>query len=151
MYKIINAFKKCKKVFIIVIVLWIILSIVFVAPMAVAAVDEGDIVDNFINNISDLKGCFLKAFSKPYIKGFGKGEMYLSIALVFCAVVGIIKSMPKNEYTDIEHGSSDWASGGEQYKILSPRKGILLAEKNFLPVDKRGNVNVLIVGRIWFW
>ena len=39
----------------------------------------------------------------------------------------------------------------EQYKILSPKKGILLAEKNYLPVDKRGNVNVLIVGRFWFW
>ncbi len=28
------------------------------------------------------------------------------------------KIKPKNEYTDIEHGSSDWSEGGEQYKIL---------------------------------
>ena len=55
--------------------------------------------------------------------------------------VGIVKSMPKNEYSDIEHGSSDWASG-EQYSVLSPKKGILLAEKH---------VNVLVVGRLWFW
>ena len=55
----------------------------------------------------------------------------------------------KNEYTDIEHGSSDWAEG-EQYSVLSKKKGIVLAEKHYLPVDKRGNVNVLVVGRIRF-
>jgi len=40
---------------------------------------------------------------------------------------------------------------GEQYKILDKNKGIVLAENNYLPVDKRGNVNVLVVGRIRFW
>ena len=39
---------------------------------------------------------------------------------------------------------------GEQYSVLSKHKGILLAENHYLPVDKRGNVNVLVVGRIWF-
>lgn len=58
--------------------------------------------------------------------------------------------MPKHDYADIEHGSSDWASG-EEYSVLSKNKGILLAEKHYLPVDKRGNVNVLVVGRFWFW
>ena len=36
-------------------------------------------------------------------------------------------------------------------KILDKNKGIVLAENNYLPVDKRGNVNVLVVGRIRFW
>ena len=35
---------------------------------------------------------------------------------------------------------------GEQYQILNNKKGIVLAENNNLPVDKRGNVNVLVVG-----
>ena len=35
---------------------------------------------------------------------------------------------------------------GEQYQILNNKKGIVLAENNYLPVDKRGNVNVLVVG-----
>ena len=65
--------------------------------------------------------------------------------------VGFVKTAPKNEYTDIEQGSSDWAGRGEQYKVLSRNKGILLAENNYLPVDKRGNVNVLVVGRFRFW
>ena len=35
--------------------------------------------------------------------------------------------------------------------VLSKKEGIILAENNYLPVDKRGNVNVLVVGRIWIW
>ena len=90
-------------------------------------------------------------FKAEYRETFFKGELYLTILLFFMSLIGFIKMMPKNEYTDIEHGSSDWAEHGEQYEILSPNKGIILAEKNYLPVDKRGNVNVLIVGRFRFW
>ena len=66
-------------------------------------------------------------------------------------IIGIVRAIPKNEYEDIENGSSDWCEGGEQYTILHKRKGIVLAEKNYLPVDKRGNVNVLVVRRVWCW
>lgn len=66
-------------------------------------------------------------------------------------IIGIIKAFPKHEYEDIENGSSDWSENGEQYKILSKNKGIVLAEKNYLPVNKRGNVNVLVVRRFWCW
>ena len=58
---------------------------------------------------------------------------------------------PKSEYENIEHGSSDWSQNGEQYRVLSKNNGIILAENNYLPVDKRGNTNVLVVGRIRFW
>ena len=54
-------------------------------------------------------------------------------------------------FDDIENGSSDWAENGEQYRVLSKKSGIILAEKNYLPVDKRGNVNVLVVRRFWCW
>ncbi len=66
-------------------------------------------------------------------------------------LVGIAKAFPKHEYQDIENGSSDWSENGEQYKVLHKSKGIVLAEKNYLPVDKRGNVNVLVVRRFWCW
>ncbi|MBO5413152.1 MAG: hypothetical protein J6A29_02430 [Clostridia bacterium] len=155
MYKIKHALKKGKPVFIVVVVLWIALSIVFIAPGTVSIIDskvtEESILDLFFSNISDITGNLGKVFSSKYISTFGKGELYLAVALFVLAGIGLMKSLPKNEYTDIEHGSSDWATGGEQYQILSPKKGILLAEKNYLPVDKRGNVNVLIVGRFWFW
>lgn len=155
MYKIKHALKKAKTVFIVVAVLWIALSIVLIAPGTVSMIDskvtKESAIDLFFANISDITGNLGKAFSHEYISTFGKGELYLTVALFILAGIGIMKSLPKSEYTDIEHGSSDWATGGEQYQILSPKKGILLAEKNYLPVDKRGNVNVLIVGRFWFW
>ncbi len=155
MYKIKYAVKKGKAVFIVVLILWIILSIVLIAPGAVSIIDSEkvneSILNLFLNNISNFSSNLTKALSSEYAATFLKGELYLFVALFVLAGIGLMKSLPKNEYTDIEHGSSDWATGGEQYQILSPKKGILLAEKNYLPVDKRGNTNVLIVGRFRFW
>ena len=75
-----------------------------------------------------------------------KNLLGLTLLYILVIVVGIIRTMPKHRYDDIEHGSSDWSSHGEQYQILNRKEGIILAENNYLPVDKRGNVNVLVVG-----
>jgi len=152
------ALKKCKFVLIICVILWIALSIVLIAPITASIVETfliGDsATENFIevmiNNYSDIGANLGKVFKGDYIGTFFKGELYLTIFLMFFAIVGIIKTLPKHDYADIEHGSSDWADG-EQYSILHKSKGIILAEKHYLPVDKRGNVNVLVVGRFWFW
>ena len=72
-------------------------------------------------------------------------KIFFLIYLAY-TLVGFLKALPKHEYDEIENGSSDWSKNGEQYSVLSKHKGIILAEKNYLPVDKRGNVNVLIVG-----
>ena len=156
-YKVKNTLKKSKTVFIIMGILWILLSIVFVVPLTMSIVnatengifDFGKMIENLFNTIGNIGENMGKVFGKEYINTFFKTEGYFSIGLLFFSVVGFIKSMPKNEYTDIEHGSSDWASG-EQYSVLSKKNGILLAEKHYLPVDKRGNVNVLVVGRFRF-
>ena len=103
-----------------------------------------------MNNISHIGTNLGKLFNSKYTATFWKVEGYNTIFLLIGVLIGFFKSMPKNEYTDIEHGSSDWATG-EQYSVLSKKKGILLAEKHYLPVDKRGNTNVLVVGRIWIW
>ena len=113
--------------------------------------DFGKFVENMISDLLDIGGNLGKVFTSQYIGMFWKINGWVTLVLIFFAMIGVSKVVPKNEYTDIEHGSSDWATGGEQYQILSPKKGIILAEKNYLPVDKRGNVNVLIVGRFWFW
>lgn len=102
------------------------------------------------SKITDVGNNLGKIFQSDYVGTFWKTEGYFTILLLICAAIGFVKSMPKNEYTDIEHGSSDWATG-EQYEVLSKKKGILLAEDHYLPVDKRGNTNVLVVGRIWIW
>ena len=83
-----------------------------------------------------------KGLMGAYLKTLG--GFTIIFALFF--IVGVARSAPKNEYTDFEHGSSDWSKNGEQYQILSNKKGIILAEDNYLPTDKRGNVNVLVVG-----
>ena len=153
-YKISGGLRRNKKVFIIGVVLWAILTIVLVLPFTYAkhiATNSGSF---------DLME-FFNAFGANVFKPFGNlsyifknnitGNMMsnwfgLTIVYAIFFVIGFIRTMPKHQYDDIEHGSSDWSEHGEQYQILSNKKGIILAENNYLPVDKRGNVNVLVVG-----
>ena len=109
------------------------------------------------SSIVGLVEGFIQWFSKPMDSlagSFLHFGLFMSTGAKLTAIYFIVmlvaiinsKSNTGEDYTNIEHGSSDWCEGGEQYKILSPKKGILLAEKNYLPVDKRGNVNVLVIG-----
>lgn len=151
------ALNKCKIILIIILVLWLLISIVLIMPISIAMVDsriDGHInTDDFAESVSQNFGKLSnvgKVFAEEYRGTFLKGEMFLILGLLFCGAIGVVKTLPKNEYSDIEHGSSDWATG-EKYTVLHKSKGIILAEKHYLPVDKRGNVNVLVVGRFRFW
>ena len=150
--------KKSKTKIIVAVILWIILSIVFVAPTAVAIKEA---TKTGILNWQVLFETIGQYVTKPFTSlGISFGVDYIgtywdvlwkfTLIYIIAMTLGIIKAMPKGEYGDIEHGSSDW-SQGEEYRVLSKNKGIILAEKEYLPVDKRGNVNVLVVGRIRFW
>lgn len=150
--------KQSKRFLIIIGVLWVFLAIVLVSPIAEAIADASTtgvfIFDTFVNRLIPAITSFssiTKMFSKEYIGTFGSCLMNYTIIFIVCSIIGFIKSKPKGEFHDMEHGSSDWSEHGEQYRILSKNKGIILAEDNYLPVDKRGNVNTLIVGRIWIW
>jgi len=153
-----KAFKKTKKIFIVGIILWILISIVLIAPITVSIVEtqqkENFVVTEILVHVTEIIGDvsvnIRKAVQPDYIKTFIKGNGIVLMFLILFATVGFLKAIPKSEYEDIEHGSSDWAKG-EEYKVLSKHKGILLAEKHYLPVNKRGNVNVLVVGRFRFW
>jgi len=152
-YKIEKALKKSMMPFIIMVAVTITLTVLLVAPITVSIVESSNsngFFEVLFSTMGDVGENVGKIFKSDYIATFWKAEGYLAIAMLLLFVVGVVKSMPKNEYTDIEHGSSDWASG-EQYQVLNKKKGILLAEDHYLPVDKRGNVNVLVVGRIRFW
>lgn len=102
------------------------------------------------NPIGALKKCF-QVEPVDYLTGYAKCVGFSGVLAFLCVFIGVMRAMPKHEYEDIENGSSDWCEGGEQYTILHKSKGIVLAEKNYLPVDKRGNVNVLVVRRVWCW
>ncbi len=152
-YKVKKTLKDNKKNMIVIGVLWIILTIILVSPIAYSIVNS---TDNGIFNLSKFLGevfndivsfnTITKVFDTAYIGTFFKTLLWFSIFYVICTTIGLFRSKPKSEYADIEHGSSDWSEGGEQYKVLSKHKGILLAQENYLPVDKRGNVNILVVG-----
>lgn len=154
-YKFKGAVKKYKGKITAAIILWIVLTIVFICPLALAiadsfkvesAWDSASFFTTFGTNIVNPFGALALCFSANYLGTFFKCFMYYTLIYGAFILIGFLKGIPKNEYEDIEHGSSDWSINGEQYKILSPDKGIILAEKNYLPVDKRGNVNVLVVG-----
>lgn len=154
MSKMQKAFEKNKKYLILFLVLWIVLEIVLIAPMSVAIAEStsaqgqfelANFIENFGKEVSSFTA-ITRIGSAGAGSAFGKGTLWLTILCLVVTAIGIIKSKPKNNYEDIENGSSDWCEGGEQYKILSKNKGIILAEDNYLPVDKIGNVNVLVVG-----
>lgn len=150
-YKIEGALHNTRKYLVIFAVLWIALVILAVAPITITIMQsKGEGLNGFIqyigNNIVHPFGSLKECFTPDAIGTFGTGVGYFSIIFFILMLIGIIKSAPKNEYTDIEHGSSGWAENGEQYKILNKKEGIILAEDNYLPLNKMGNVNVLIVG-----
>jgi len=158
-YKMQESLKKNKKNLIIYAILWLIIAIVFVSPMAYSAylsLEDGafnleEFIDVFGTSIADPFATLGNVLSASAIGVFWSWIWKYTIAYIVIVIIGIIKTAPKHEYDKIEHGSSDWAVNGEQYKVLSKKKGIILAEDNYLPLDKRGNVNVLVVGRFRFW
>lgn len=158
-YKIEGAIRRNRKNFIIFAILWIFIAIVFVSPFAyssyVAGLEGLFNLEVFFKTFGESIGKPLQTFGNVFSQGAG-GSYFstLLVVTIFYSLfffIGFVRTAPKNEYSDIEHGSSDWSQRGEQYQILNRNKGIILAEDNYLPVDKRGNVNVLVVGRFRFW
>ena len=151
-YKVEGALRRNKKYFILFGILWLFIAIVLIVPIVTAyniPAPEGSTFGAMEVFVDAMKNPF-KALSEisanGYIESYIKCLIVFSIIFAVFFIVGVARSAPKNEYTDFEHGSSDWSKNGEQYTVLSNKKGIVLAENNYLPVDKRGNVNVLVVG-----
>ncbi len=153
-YKMQTALKKSKPTIIIAIILWLLMAVVFIMPWTcgcyqlklLGKFDMDAFLEVFMKTSTKILTGF-KAIVKhgligEYIKNLFGFTLFYSIMVV----VGIIRLMPKHRYDDIEHGSSDWSEHGEQYQILSKKQGIILAENNYLPLDKNGNINVLVVG-----
>lgn len=151
--------QQSKRFLIVIGVLWVFLAIVLVSPIAYTIKNATNATGSFNLNIFIEKivpaitsfSTIGKMFTSEYFGTFTSCLINYTILFIICSIIGFIKSKPKGEFHDMEHGSSDWSEHGEQYRILSKNKGIILAEDNYLPVDKRGNINTLIVGRFRFW
>ena len=158
-YKIEGAIKRNRNNFIIFGVLWLVMAIVLVPSFAYSSHKAGMesentigvFIETFSSSITDPFGTFGRVFSEGTVETYISSLLVATVIFAIFFFIGIARSAPKNEYTDIEHGSSDWSQRGEQFQILNRKEGIVLAEGNYLPVDKRGNVNVLVVGRFRFW
>ena len=167
-----RAFQKNKSRLIVFFLFSIVMLVVCVAPLSImfgngrikaientaAGIRNTGVLEfdfeSFFTSISQIAHPFdsiSKCMTDKYFPYFWGGVKIYTVIAGFFVLVGLIKALPKNEFTDIENGSSDWCVGGEQYRVLSKKEGIILAEKNYLPVDKRGNVNVLVVRRFWCW
>lgn len=157
-YKVQGAVKKVRKYLVVYLILWVVLNILLVMPVSYSYVEAcgsgtfnlNTFMETLFNVIMPFS-TFGKTFSSTYFGNYISLTIGFTLIYIILVVIGMIKLAPKNQYSDIEHGSSDWSEHGEQYQILSPKSGIILAEKNYLPLDKMGNVNVLIVGRIRCW
>ena len=153
-YRITEGLKKNKKVIIIGLVLWIIITIVLVLPFTIAkgvattssGFDLTKFIQVFGEAISNPSKSIRVLFKTKQFGALFSNWFVITIVYLIFFIIGFIRTMPKHQYDNIEHGSSDWSQHGEQYKILNRKEGIILAENNYLPVDKRGNVNVLVVG-----
>ena len=158
-YKIQGAIRRNRTNFIICAILWVFLTIVFVSPLSLSIFQanqggnfEGTVFfQQIAQNVMHPFKALGNQFAQGAIGSFFPIWFGFSVFYLIFFFIGFVRTAPKNEFSDIEHGSSDWSKHGEQYHILNKNKGIILAENNYLPVDKRGNVNVLVVGRFRFW
>ena len=145
--------KKNKAVLIITFLIWLFAIIFLIAPIAYS-ISEATIngafsmeifMEQIIPNISSFNS-ITKIGKSGASAIFGKSILYFTFIYMIMEGIGLYKGRKKSEYDTIEHGSSDWCQNGEQYRVLSKNNGLILAEENYLPTNKIGNVNVLIVG-----
>ena len=153
-YKLQKAFKKGKTTIIVSVILWLLLAVIVIMPWTcgcyqmklLGKFDMDQFLRVYMKTTTSPSTGFKAIFSNGIFGEYIKNLFGFTLFYTIFVAIGIIRLMPKHQYDDIEHGSSDWRENGEQYKVLSKKSGIILAENNYLPLDKRGNVNVLVVG-----
>ena len=137
-YKTEKMAKNFKKYSIIFAIIWLLLTILFIAPVSYSIVEASKsgkfVLTYFIEELIPAISSFssiTKMFEEEYLGTFLQADLVFTALLGIVIVIGLVKSAPKHQYSDIEHGSSDWSEGGEQYKILSKKSGIILAQNNY--------------------
>ena len=132
-YRIEGAIKRNRGNLIMFAILWLVIAIFVVVPISHSwhvacqgeAFDMGIFIETIMQDIQSPQETFMKILKEGAILMFFKvlGAITLVFGIFF--ITGMAKTAPKNEYADIEHGSSDWSKNGEQYQILSNKKGIM--------------------------
>ena len=104
----------------------------------------------FIANSTDVFNNIGVSFSKENIGYFGICFRNIGIAYLVFAIFMIYKALDKNDYANIEYGSADWCKDSEAYNVLSPKEGMILGYRKYLPVlptpPPGKNGNILVIG-----
>lgn len=104
----------------------------------------------FIAKSTDVSDNIKVSFSKENINYFGICFRNVGIIYLLLAVYVIYKVLNKKEYENIEYGSADWCKDSEAYNVLSPKDGMILGYKKYLPVlptpPPGKNGNILVIG-----
>lgn len=151
-------FKKCKPALIVLGIVFILLALFFVpsfsrvsyeASLSGDSIYSGDSNLNvFMKVVPDVGENLKVAFTKDtgsYIKALKT----FSVFYFAVVIIMLIKAGSKKEYQNIEHGSADWCSDAEAYKILKPKDGMILADGYCLPMNPPPagkNGNILVIG-----
>ncbi len=108
----------------------------------------GMIQENFMSNLVHpfkILGLVIKEKSVRQ-KYFDYNKKAVIVILILIGLIEFKIRSNKDEYHNIEHGSSSWAKGDE-YELLNKTKGIILGVNRYLDIDNRMiNKNVLIFG-----
>ena len=104
-------------------ILWIILVLVFISPFSYSvfqakqseAFSIASFIENFTQGIIHPFSTLGKVFVQGAAGDFIPTLIGFTIIYGIAFTVGFAKSAPKHEYSDIEHGSSDWSQHGEQF------------------------------------
>jgi hypothetical protein len=141
-----RAFAKIKGKLIVAAILVLAITIFGVAPLSISiknGIDAGkasnvyfDWAVFFVDIATYLMApqkSITMSFTTDYFSMFWTIERLFILIYLLFVLIGVFKAFPKHEYDDIEHGSSDWSENGEQYRILSNKKGIILGETFIKP------------------
>lgn len=122
-------------------------------PLSVDPRPNFQSIVGIFSNITNVGDNFKYTFM--YFGDYFDALKSFTIVYFVLFVVLLVFYKPDKEYEKIEHGSADWASGGEEYKVLSKTEGFILAKDHFMPMIPNPppgkNGNILVIRRFWFW
>ncbi len=112
-----------------------------------------DVLNTWIGNITNM------SFFSGMFSDFGlflQITFWIFVIVFVIYIVAKIQSGNKSEYEGKENGSSQWSTGGEEFRkrpdgkeILNKKEGFILSRKHYLGTDLKKvviNKNVLVVG-----
>ena len=149
--------KLLKKNMMLLVIIWFVLAIGIIPTISMTIAQGSRLASAEIDSSLPFVGNFMYFLSSP-IKTLGYifnpiyFGTYIETLKTYSAIYFLLaiflafKYEEAKPYDGSEYGSARWSKNGEQYKVLSKTSGIILAKHNYLPVDKQGNTNVMVIG-----